>query len=118
MPSTPVAPAASGSIWVGPRISNADEVIRGEIHHGAKRCFQRGLEADHDMAGRVVITIHVAANGDVDSAWVSSNPTMPAFVGDCIVEAAKHAHFLPPGGDGSTMTVPFNLVRRDTDGGA
>jgi len=93
-------------------VSNAEATIRRQIHPGAKRCYQRGLQQDPTQAGRLVITIKVAPGGDVDSASVASNGGLSAQVASCIALVARRAKFDAPGPDGSTISVPFNFVKQ------
>ena len=48
-------------------VANAEAVIRSQIHPGAKKCYQRGLESDPTQAGKIVILIKVAPSGEVDT---------------------------------------------------
>ena len=43
--------------------SNAEAVIRSQIHPGAKRCYQKGLENDPSQSGRIVILIVIVRLG-------------------------------------------------------
>jgi hypothetical protein len=93
-------------------VSNAEAVIRSQIHPGAKRCYQKGLESDPTQAGRLVIMIKVAPSGEVDSATVASNSGLSAQVASCIASVARRAKFDAPGASGSTISVPFNFVKQ------
>jgi hypothetical protein len=93
-------------------VSNAEAVIRSQIHPGAKRCYQRGLETDPSQAGKLVLLIKVAPSGEVDSTNVASNSGLSAQVAGCIASVARRAKFDPPGANGSTISVPFNFVRQ------
>jgi hypothetical protein len=94
-------------------VSNAEATIRRQIHPGAKRCYQRGLQQDPTQAGRLVVTIKVAPGGDVDSASVASNARLSVQVASCIALVARRAKFDAPGSDGSTISVPFNFVKQN-----
>jgi hypothetical protein len=93
-------------------VQNAEAVIRSQIHPGAKRCYQRGLESDPTQSGKLVILIKVAPSGEVDSASASSNTGLSASVAACIAGVARRAKFDPPGANGSTISVPFNFVKQ------
>jgi pimeloyl-ACP methyl ester carboxylesterase len=92
-------------------VSDAERVIREQIHPAAKRCFQEGLRTDRTMAGRIVIFIHIAPAGEVDSSTVATNTGMSAAVADCVADAARRARFEGPGGTGSWISIPFNFER-------
>jgi hypothetical protein len=93
-------------------ISNAEAVIRSQIHPGAKRCYQRGLESDPTQAGKLVILIKVAPSGEVDSVTATTNNGLSASVAACISGVARRAKFDPPGANGSSISVPFNFVKQ------
>jgi TonB family protein len=93
-------------------VANAEAVIRSQIHPGAKKCYQRGLESDPTQAGKIVILIKVAPSGEVDSATVQSNSGLSANVASCISAVARRAKFDPPGASGSQISVPFNFVKQ------
>jgi outer membrane biosynthesis protein TonB len=93
-------------------VSNAEAIIRSQIHPGAKRCYQKGLESDPTQSGKIVIMIKVAPSGEVDSASVASNSGLAPGVASCIISVARRAKFDAPGANGSTISVPFNFVKQ------
>jgi membrane protein involved in colicin uptake len=93
-------------------VANAEAVIRSQIHPGAKKCYQRGLESDPTQAGKIVILIKVAPSGEVDTATVQSNTGISASVAACISAVARRAKFDAPGPSGSQISVPFNFVKQ------
>jgi hypothetical protein len=93
-------------------VANAEAVIRSQIHPGAKKCYQRGLESDPTQAGKIVILIKVAPNGEVDAATVQSNSGISASVASCISAVARRAKFDAPGPSGSQIILPFNFVKQ------
>ncbi|MGH7269033.1 MAG: AgmX/PglI C-terminal domain-containing protein, partial [Polyangiaceae bacterium] len=108
----PIGDVQAGSSSMSVPVSNAEAVIRSQIHPGAKRCYQRGLESDPTQAGKIVIIIKVAPSGEVDSASVASNKGLSAQVASCITAVARRAKFDAPGSNGSTISVPFNFVKQ------
>jgi hypothetical protein len=97
-------------------IRNAESVIRSRIHPGAKRCYQQGL-GSNPQAGKLVILLRIAPNGDVDSATVSSNRGLSEEVAMCITTVARGAKFDAPGPSGSQISVPFDFRMQLSDGG-
>jgi hypothetical protein len=108
----PVGDVQYGGSTASVPVSNAEAVIRSQIHPGAKRCYQKGLESDPTQAGRIVILIKVAPSGEVDSASVASNSGLSPSVAGCIASVARRAKFDAPGANGSTISVPFNFVKQ------
>jgi len=87
-------------------------VIRSQIHPGAKRCYQKGLDVDPSQGGKLVMVLKLAPSGEVDSTSVASNTGLAAGVASCIASVARRAKFDPPGANGSTISVPFNFVKQ------
>src|SRR5580658_70405 len=108
----PIGDVQYGGSSMSVPVNNAEAVIRSQIHPGAKRCYQRGLESDPTQAGKIVIMIKVAPSGEVDSTSVASNTGLAAGVASCIASVARRAKFDPPGANGSTISVPFNFVKQ------
>jgi hypothetical protein len=108
----PVGDVQYGGSSMSVPVSNAEAVIRSQIHPGAKRCYQKGLESDPTQAGRLVILIKVGPSGEVESASVSSNSGLSGGVAGCIASVARRAKFDAPGANGSTISVPFNFVKQ------
>jgi hypothetical protein len=105
----PIGNVDYGGSSVSVPVSNAEAVIRGQLFPRARACYQRYLNNDPSLAGRVVITIRVSPNGEVDSA---SPSTSLGGVGGCIAAAARGLKFDAPGASGSTIGVPFNFVKQ------
>jgi TonB family protein len=108
----PVGDVQYGGSSMSVPVSNAEAVIRSQIHPGARRCYQKGLESDPTQSGRIVILIKVSPSGEVDSASVASNSGISAAVAACITATARRAKFDAPGASGSTISVPFNFIRQ------
>ncbi|MDP9151580.1 MAG: AgmX/PglI C-terminal domain-containing protein [Myxococcota bacterium] len=108
----PVGDVQYGGSSMSVPVSNAEAVIRSQIHPGAKRCYQKGLENDPTQAGKIVILIKVAPSGEVDNVSVSSNSGLSPSVATCIANVARRAKFDAPGSTGSTISVPFNFVKQ------
>jgi hypothetical protein len=108
----PVGDVQYGGSSMSVPVSNAEAIIRSQIHPGAKRCYQKGLENDPTQSGRLVILIKVSPSGEVDSASVASNSGLSGGVASCIASVARRAKFDAPGASGSTISVPFNFVKQ------
>ncbi|HEY8091627.1 MAG TPA: hypothetical protein VIF09_27365, partial [Polyangiaceae bacterium] len=62
----------------GPVPPDAETTVREQIHPGAKRCYQRGLEVDPTQVGRIVIAVQVDPSGTVADASVAVNSGLSA----------------------------------------
>jgi TonB family protein len=112
--------AAPGTLSAptGVRVSDADAAI-ARLRPQFKACYQGGLVSDPTMSGKVVVRIHIAPDGPVDSSSVEQNSGLSDAVADCIRRALDQARFSAPGGNGSTLKVPVRFVQQGTvgDGG-
>jgi hypothetical protein len=127
---------APGALSSSVPVSNLEAVIRSQIQPGAKRCYQRGLEADPTQSGTLVLLVRVAPNGDVESVNVDSNTGLSQPVANCTMKVAGRAKFDAPGttpkklaadipppiaeavsqpplGVRSTITVPFLFSKQE-----
>ncbi len=106
----PVGEGSTGPAIANVPIANMESVIRSQIFPAAKRCYQRGLEADPTQSGKVVVSIKVDPSGEVSSATVVSNAGLSRQVTSCIIRASQNAKFgQNPGG---VVQVPFNFVHQ------
>lgn len=92
-------------------ISDADRVVAG-LRGRFRSCYQKGLNSDPSMSGKVVIAAKVGPNGEVSSANVSSNTGLSPGVASCIANVVKRATFSAPGGGGSTLSIPVTFVQQ------
>lgn len=92
-------------------VSDADRVIAG-LRPRFRSCYQTGLNSDPSMSGKVVISAQIGPNGEVSSANVASNTGLSPSVAACIASAVKRATFSPPGGSGSTLSIPVTFVQQ------
>jgi hypothetical protein len=91
---------------------DAEAVIRGQIHPGARRCYQSGLNNDPTQSGKLMVQIRVGPSGEVVSASIASNAGLTPQVAACVVGVAHNAKFGPPGPNGATVMVPFNFLKQ------
>jgi hypothetical protein len=111
-PTAPSTSAASSPtpLDAGVVPPSAEATVREQIHPGAKRCYQHGLEVDPAQAGRLVIALQVDSSGRVADASVALNDGLSAQVADCIAGVIRNARFAAPGAD-AKLSIPFNFVR-------
>lgn len=107
----PKGDAQTGATTASVPVSDADRVIAG-LRPKFKACYQKGLNSDPSMAGRVVIAAKVSPNGEVDSANVSTNTGLSQEVASCIARAVRNAQFAAPGGGGSQLQIPVTFVQQ------
>jgi TonB family protein len=106
----------TGVAQLGPSTSNvtvpdADGVIAG-LRGRFRTCYQRGLDSDSTMSGKVLITAKIGPNGEVSSAEIASSTGLSPAVGQCIAGVVKRATFHAPGGGGATLQVPVTFVQQ------
>ncbi len=88
--------------------------VRGrsaELH----RCYQERVLKDPSLAGRLVVTWTIGADGRVtDVAAATVDPSLAAAgVADCITTVVKGMRFGAPEGSVCRVRYPFELKTRD-----
>jgi outer membrane biosynthesis protein TonB len=105
------APAASGL--------TRQQVLRVVMGQRAtfQACFERELRRKPDLAGQIVVSWHIGADGQVGEARLESSTMHDERVEDCIVTAVRALRF-PPAADGQpthVVSFPFGFAGRPSD---
>lgn len=112
---TPSGNVSVGGAQVsGGSVANAARMVAG-MRAGFRRCYQRGLQLDPSMAGRVVLVIGVGPDGSVASAKPGGVSGNLGSVVSCVVARARAAQFDPPEGGGATISIPI-IFKPDPSG--
>ena len=90
---------------------NAEATI-ARLRPGFRSCYNKGLANDPSMAGKLVLSIKIAPNGDVSSVSKAGGSGLSPDVEQCIIRKAKNATVGAPGGSGSTVQVPVTFVKQ------
>jgi TPR repeat protein len=91
-------------------VSDMDRVIAG-LRARMRNCYQRGLESDPSMVGKLVLNAKIAANGEVSSCDVASNSGLSPATASCAAGVVKRAMFAPPSGGSATIQIPLTCVQ-------
>lgn len=102
--------SVSSSVSVG-SVSNAASVV-AQMRAGFRRCYQRGLDSNPDIAGRIGLTIRVGPGGEVAGVSASPSGNIPASVVSCVTGRARAAQFAPPDGGSAVINVPVSFVKQ------
>jgi len=81
----------------------------------ARGCYERALRTDPTLAGRIVVSVRVASNGNVCGASLTQNTVGSAGVGDCVLGLFRGKRF--PGATGGKcvdVNVPLSFTPRET----
>jgi len=96
-----------------PRVSGSlsrdqtQRVIRAHTN-AIRACYERSLQRDPGLQGRVTIQWRIAASGAVASARVASSTLRNSAAESCIVRRIQRMRFPRPAGGGSvTVSYPF-----------
>jgi hypothetical protein len=92
-------------------VPDVDRVIAG-LRPRFRQCYQTGLSSEPSMSGKLVVVAKVGPNGEVPDATISSNAGLSQGVAACIANVVKRAQFNPPGGGGSTVSIPVTFVQQ------
>ena len=92
-------------------VSNAERTVAG-LRSGFRTCYNRGLQSDPSMAGKVVVSAKISPNGEVASADSAQNTGLSSDVVQCILRRVRTATFDGPGPNGSTIQIPVTFVQQ------
>ncbi|CAN5388398.1 hypothetical protein BH09MYX1_BH09MYX1_19870 [soil metagenome] len=102
--------AQPGPINMSMPVANAEATI-ASLRPSFRSCYQqKGLSANPAMAGRLVIRIDIAPNGDVKSVTKTGGSGLSPAVEQCIMDRVQAKSFDAPGGGGSKIDVPVTFV--------
>jgi hypothetical protein len=107
-------PGAGGVTGSGPAVMGSldrdviQRVIRRHLAQ-VRGCYERGLLAGPDLAGRAVVRFTVAADGRVVAASLDSSTLGDPTVEDCILGVFRRLLFPEPAG-GGIVIVSYPLV--------
>ena len=88
--------------------SNAIQAIMKENHTALTGCYERGLEKNPKLHGRLQLRFVIARDGSLSSV-ADLPPRFPdKSVRDCILQTVSRLHFPAP--DGASVTVVYPLV--------
>lgn len=117
-----IAVGGSGSIYSAPLQEEAfveggldrsqiDAVVRRNIGQ-ITYCYERGLQKDPQLTGRVAVNFIIAASGRVSMAKVQDSSLQSSSVESCIVGKLRQWKFPKPYGQVNVqVTYPFSLRR-------
>lgn len=107
----PVGNASVSSSILAGSVSGAAGVVAA-MRAGFRRCYQRGLEQNPDISGRIDLTIQVGAGGNVSSVTGGPSGNIPGSVVECVKARARAAQFSPPDGGSAAINVPISFVKQ------
>ncbi|MCB9673014.1 MAG: AgmX/PglI C-terminal domain-containing protein [Alphaproteobacteria bacterium] len=87
--------------------SEIDRVVKSHLA-SIRYCYQRRLQQDPTLGGKVVVKFVVAKDGSVSKAEVKSSSIADAAVGSCITTQFRRMSFPAPRGGGmAIVSYPF-----------
>jgi hypothetical protein len=92
-------------------VPNAERVIAG-LRAGFRACYNRGLQADPSMFGRVLMSAKIAPNGEVVSVNAEQDTGLSESVVQCIRRRVETAQFDSASVNGSTLKIPVTFVQQ------
>lgn len=102
-----------GSVPPGRGSLSADAIRRVIREHlpEVRHCYEQGLIAEPQLAGRVTIRFIISASGAVTAASIASSTLGNGRVEQCITTAVLRWKFPAPDGGGVvSVTYPFTLA--------
>lgn len=107
----PTGDAQIGVSTASVPVANADRTIAG-LRPQFRSCYNKGLQSDPGMSGKVTVAVKIGANGEVTSVEKAGGSGLSPEVEACIMKKIKNANFDSPGGGGSTLQVPITFVQQ------
>ncbi len=107
----PTGDAQTGALNMSAPVANAERTI-AQLRPSFKSCYQKGLANDPSMAGKLIIQIDVAPNGDVANVTKTGGSGLSPEVEQCIMNKVRAKSFDAPGGGGSKLSVPVTFVKQ------
>jgi hypothetical protein len=103
--------ASVGPVNTTAPVANAERVV-ASLRPGFRTCYNKGLQSDPSMAGKVLVSARISPNGEVASAGSSENTGLSSDVVECILRKVRTATFDTPGSNGSTIQIPVTFVQQ------
>jgi len=76
----------------------------------ARRCYEKALNTNSELKGRIVVSVRVGSAGQVCGASIASNETGDAALGACVAQKYRTAQLSAPQGGCIDAEVPLNFV--------
>ena len=105
----PRALASVGSVAAS-NVPDAERVVRASLPR-ARSCYQRGLQSDPSMEGKLTLALTIDASGAVASSSVTHNTGLSSLVAQCVAAQMKRAEFSAPTARASTVTLTYAFAR-------
>jgi hypothetical protein len=108
-PAAPVGRATIGPPDLkGGAVVNAQAVVAG-MRAGFRRCYNRALQSDPAMKGKLSLTAIIGPSGEVMSVSVSRDKGIGGDVISCVTARVRNAQFAPPTSGSATLTIPIDF---------
>lgn len=78
----------------------------------ARGCYERALQTNEELSGRVMVSIKVGPSGQVCSANVTSNQTGDPGLSNCVAQIFRSATYAAPKNGCVDAQVPLNFVKK------
>jgi Ca-activated chloride channel family protein len=105
-PPAPQVHASASTVSGSFDSTSIQSIVRGQFGR-LRRCYQRGLDRDAGLAGRVVVRFVIGRDGTVTSAQNGGSTIADPAVVACVVGAFSGMTFPAP--DGGSVTVVFPI---------
>jgi hypothetical protein len=101
----------AGDGGTGAAVPNAERTIAA-LRPRLRACYNRGLEKDRKMEGRVLVSTRIGAGGEVASACIRELTGLSEAVAGCLVRTVKAAKFDRPSVDGAALSIPISFYQQ------
>jgi outer membrane biosynthesis protein TonB len=103
--------SVGGTSVAGGQIGNASRAV-AQMRAGFRACYNRGLQSNPDIEGKIQLSIKVGPGGQVLGVTAKKKGNIPDGVLDCVKARAQSGRFDPPQGGAAVVQVPVSFVRQ------
>jgi hypothetical protein len=97
--------APDGGAWLDPNMVAA--IVRSRAVPEVKACYERGLQSDRALAGRVVVRWTITAKGKVAGIAIEGDTAGSPPLTECVVRVVAGLSFPAPMGGAVDVSFPF-----------
>ncbi len=104
-----IASVGSNALIIGSLDKSVIELVIRQNNNKIRYCYQRALQKDASLAGRLVIGFTITSDGSSDAVVTKSDTLADPNVAACVIKTFQRMTFPAPNG-GGTVRVSYPIV--------
>ncbi len=109
--AAPIVPSNGCDKKCGGSGSEAIESALAQKAKQARRCYEKALQADATLKGKISLNVKIGTNGSVCSVGVGSNDMGNDYIAQCVTDLFRNSSFPSPTGGCIETNLPLNFTR-------